>query len=323
VEGSAKILHTNGTHSSAISELIEPSPSFAYPSPQSPPQFKEDILRRRLFLEEEFLQSSGDFQCVGSLGSGSSCSDDSSGDLCSCNSEDDCVAVQTKMELALNGQMASFPYADSDNEEMDGMEFSREDNLSDCTAEDDPTFTDAMEFGIKETDDRNQRNGHLARQNGMQKFMKRILPTFKNRNGTKVGFLKTNEGEVHDGVSVVANGHLSYDLSKSTNCKDHISVKHNSNILHKNNLSIDADTVPCNTDRNNYKHIEDFFNMEVANNEESEICEQGAYCGYMFQDGSNLVQRLESFHLCCSTLIKYLRYINYIHETNYEQLFVH
>ncbi|KAM0886331.1 hypothetical protein ACQ4PT_029796 [Festuca glaucescens] len=299
VEGSARNLHTNGTHSSAISELIEPSPSFAYPSPHSPPQFKEDILRRRLFLEEEFLQSSGDFQCVGSLGSGSSCSDDSSGDLCSCNSEDDCVAVQTKMGLALNGQMASFPYADSDNEEMDGMEFSScEDIMSACTAEDDLTFKDATEFGIKEPDYRSHRNGHLGqdsghlvRQNGKQKFMKRILSTFKNHNGTKLGFLKANGGEVDEGVSVGANGHLSNDISRSTSCKDQISEKHNSNILHKNNLSIGADTVSCNTDRNKYKLIEDFFNMEVANNEESEICEQGACCGYMFQDGSVLVQR--------------------------------
>lgn len=298
VEGTAK-MHTNGTHSSAISELIEPSPSFAYPSPQSPPQYKEDILRCRLFLEEEFLQSSGDFQCVASGGSDSSCSDDSSGDLCSCNSEDECIAVQTKMERALSGQMASFPYADSGNEEMDGMEvFAREDNLSDSMAEDDPTFTDAMEFGIKEPDHRNQRkghlgqdSGHLVRQNGKQKFMKWILPTFKNRNGTKLGFLKTNGGEVDEGISVGANGHLSYDLTSSTSCKDQISKKHNSNILHKNNLSIGADTVSCNADRNKYKLIEDFFNMEVANNEESEICEQGACCGYMFQDGSNLVQR--------------------------------
>jgi hypothetical protein len=56
--------------------------------------------------------------------------------------------------------------------------------------------------------------------------------------------------------------------------------------------------------------------MEVANNEESEICEQGACCGYMFQDGSVLVQRLESFYLCYVTLIKYLHYINYICETD-------
>uniref|UniRef100_A0ACD5TWC1 Uncharacterized protein n=1 Tax=Avena sativa TaxID=4498 RepID=A0ACD5TWC1_AVESA len=298
VEGSAKNLLTNGTQSSAISELIEPSSSFAYPSPQSPPQFKEDILRRRLFLEEEFLQSSGDFQCVDSLGSGSSCSDDSSGDLCSCNSEDDCVAVQRKMELALNGQKASFSYADSDNDETDGMEFfSREDILSDGTAEDDLTFTDATEFGIKEPDDRSQRNGqlgdsgNLVRQNGKQKLMKRIVPTFKNRNGTKLGFLKADRGELDEGVSVGENGHLSYNLSKSTSCKDQISEKHNLNILHKNNLSTGADTVSCNTDRNKYKLIEAFFNMEVANNEESEICEQGACCGYMFQDGSDLVQR--------------------------------
>ena len=300
VEGSATKLHTNGTHSNAISKLIEPSPSFAYPSPQSPPQYKEDILRRRLFLEEEFLQSSGDFQCVGSFGSGSSCSDDSSGDLCSCNSEDDCVAVQKKMELALNGRMASFPYADSDHEEMDGMEYFSQDGISsDCSVEDDPAFTDAMEFCIKEPDDSNQRNGHLVpdsshlvTQNGKQKFKRKILPAFKNHNGTELGFQKANGDEVDEGVSVGANGHLSYDLSKSIVCKDQILGKHNSNILQKSNLSIGADTVSCDTDWNKYKLIEDFFNMEVANNEESEICEQGAFCGYMFQDGSDLVQRL-------------------------------
>lgn len=287
VEGSAKILHTNGIHSNAITKLIEPSPSFAYPSPESPPQYKEDILRRRLLLEEEFLQSSGDFQCVGSVGSASSCSDDSSGDLCSCNSEDDCIAVQTKRELALNGQMASFPYADSDNEEMKGI-------VSDCSAEDDPTLTDAMEFGTKEPDDSKQRNGHLVqdpsnlvRENGKQKFKRKIKSIFKNRNGTKLGFLKASG--VDEGVSVGANGHLSYDPSKST--VDQISGKHNSNIMHKNNLSIGADTVSCDADWNKYKLLEDFFNREVANIEESEICEQAACCGYMFQDGSDLAQR--------------------------------
>ncbi|XP_048571979.1 uncharacterized protein LOC125552463 isoform X1 [Triticum urartu] len=300
VEGGAIFLHTNGTPSNATSKLIEPSPSFAYPSPQSPPQYKEDILRRRLFLEEEFLQSSGDFQCVGSLGSGSSCSDDSSGDLCSCNSEDDCVAIQTKRELALNGQIASFPYADIDHEEMDGMEFfSQEEKLSDCSAEDDPTFTDAIEFGIKEPDESNQRNGHLdqdsgghlIRQNGKQKVKRKIFPIFKNRNGTKLEFPEANEDKLDEGVSVGANGHLSYDLSGSTICKDQSSKKHYSSILHKNNLSIDANSVTCNTDRDKYKLIEDFFNLEVANVEESEICEQGARCGYIFQDGSDLIQR--------------------------------
>lgn len=298
LEDGSNILHANGTPSHAMSKLIGPSPSFAYPSPQSPPQYKEDILRRRLFLEEEFLQSSGDFQCVGSLGSGSSCSDDSSGDLCSCNSEDDCVAIQTKMELALNDQMASFPYADSDHEEKDGEEYlSQVGSLSDSSAEDDPTYTDAIEFGTKELHDRKQMNGHvgqhsghLGRQNGKQKFKRRIVPIFKNQNGSKLEFLKTNGDEMDEEVSVGENGHLRYDL-KSTTCKDQHSEKHISSILHKDNLSIGADTVSSNTRRGKYKLIEDFFNVEVANKEESEICEQGARCGYMFQDGSDLVQR--------------------------------
>uniref|UniRef100_A0A0E0NRR6 Serine/threonine-protein kinase 11-interacting protein n=1 Tax=Oryza rufipogon TaxID=4529 RepID=A0A0E0NRR6_ORYRU len=289
-------LHTNGVSSNLMNKLVEPSLSFTNSSPQSPPQYKEDILHRRLCMEEEVLQTSGDFNCAGSLGSGSSCSDDSSGDLCSCNSEDDCVAIRTKMELSPNGQIARFSSV-GDYEEKDGMEyFSGKKGLPDYSAEDVPNFTDSVEFGIKQLHDRYKSNGHLGegsdhlvRQQSNQKFKMRIPPLFKNHNGTKLVFPKVNGDEMDNGVSVAGNGHLGCNLNNCTLCREHSLENHNSSILHKDNLCASANTVSCNTEK--YKLIEDFFNLEIAS-DASEICEKTAFCGYIFQNGtgSDLVQ---------------------------------
>ncbi|KAG8074090.1 hypothetical protein GUJ93_ZPchr0006g42439 [Zizania palustris] len=289
-------LHANGISPNVMNKLMKPNPSFANSSPQSPPQYKEDILHRRLCLEEEFLQTSGDFNCAASLGSDSSCSDDSSGDVCSCNSEDDCVAIQTKMDLALNGQIVLFSSVDYDHEEMDGIHlFSGQKSLHNYSEEDDPYFADSIEFG-KGLHDRYERNGHLGqvsdhlvRQKGNHKF-KRIPPIFKNHNGTKVLFLKDNRNEVDEGASIGGNGHLRCNLNNGALCKEHSSEKHSSSILHKDNLCTNANTVSHNTE--NYKLIGDFFNVEIAS-DGSEICEKTAFCGYIFQDetGSDLVQR--------------------------------
>ncbi|TVU47898.1 hypothetical protein EJB05_07514 [Eragrostis curvula] len=275
-----KSMLTNGTPSNTINKLIEPSPPYAYHSPQSPPQYKEDILHRRLFLEEEFLKISGDFHSVGFLDSGSSCSDDSSDDLCSCNSEDDCVAIQAKMDLALNGHMPSFPYVDRYREEKN--------NLSDHSLEDEQSCTDGRQFDNGEFHENDQINGqlsrnsgHVAREKGKEKLKRRVLSIFKNHNGAKLGFLKSNgdhvEKHVHEG-----NGHPSRSIPLIQGSETH-------NIVHKNNSSISTNRISHNKDE--HKTIEDFFKVEVANNEESETCEQVACCAYLFQDASGLVQR--------------------------------
>ncbi|XP_062210396.1 uncharacterized protein LOC133911927 isoform X2 [Phragmites australis] len=292
-DGSRNML-SNGTPSNTMSKLIETSPPYTYPSPQSPPQYKEDILHRRLFLEEEFLQISGDLH---SISIGSSCSDDSSDDLCSCNSEDDCVAMQTKMELALDGQMASFPFVDRDVEEKNSLEyFSGEKSLSDHSSENEPSCANDKEFDIEEFHDSNQRNGHLShdldhsvKQNGKQKFKRRVFPIFKNHNGAKLKFMKATEDQVDEHVLLEGNGHLAHSLSKSIPLKEQGSESHNSSVLRRNNSSISTNTISRNTDT--HKIIEDFFNVDVANNGESETCEEVACCVHLFQDASSLVQR--------------------------------
>lgn len=288
-DGSRNML-ANGTPSNTMSKLIESSPYNAYPSPQSPPQYKEDILHRRLFLEEEFLQISGHLHSVGSLGSGSSCSDDSSDDFCS---EDDCAAIQTKMELGLNGKVVSFPFVDRNHE---GTKFfSGEKGLPHHSAEDEPSRTDHREFDIEEFHVSNQRNGHLDHisghlvgQNGKQKFKRRVFP-FKNHNGTKLESIKMNGNQVDEHVLFEGNGHFTCDQSKSTQ-KEEGSKSHYSRILPKN---VGTNIISCST--NEHKIVEDFFNSEVANSDKSETCEQVACCAYLFQDGSSLVQRLELF----------------------------
>uniref|UniRef100_A0A0D9VRC7 Serine/threonine-protein kinase 11-interacting protein n=1 Tax=Leersia perrieri TaxID=77586 RepID=A0A0D9VRC7_9ORYZ len=269
-------LHTNGVSSNAMSKLIEPSLSLTNSSPRSPPQYKEDILHRRLCLEEEFLQTSGDFNCAAPLGSDSSCSDDSSGDLCSCNSEDECDAIRTKMELSLNGQIAPFSSV-GDYEEKDEMNcFPGKKSLPDYSAEDE-NFSDSIEFVIKDSHDRHGSNGHfgegsdhLVRQQGNKKFKLRAPPLFKSHNGTKLVFPKVNGDKMDDGVDI-GNGHLGCSLNKDSLCTS-------------------ANTVSCNTEK--YKLVEDFFNLEIAS-DASEICEKTIFCGYIFQDGigSDLTQR--------------------------------
>ncbi|GJN08618.1 hypothetical protein PR202_ga26559 [Eleusine coracana subsp. coracana] len=156
LDNGSKNMLVNGTPFNTMSRLIEPNPPYAYHSPQSPPQYKEDILHRRLFLEEEFLKISGDLHSVGLLGSGSSCSDDSSDELCSCNSEDDCIAIQAKMDLALN--------------------------------EDEESCTNDRQFDIKEFHENNQINGqlghdtgHSVTEKGKQKFKRKVMDRCSNK----------------------------------------------------------------------------------------------------------------------------------------------
>uniref|UniRef100_A0A0D9VRC6 Serine/threonine-protein kinase 11-interacting protein n=1 Tax=Leersia perrieri TaxID=77586 RepID=A0A0D9VRC6_9ORYZ len=183
-------LHTNGVSSNAMSKLIEPSLSLTNSSPRSPPQYKEDILHRRLCLEEEFLQTSGDFNCAAPLGSDSSCSDDSSGDY----------------------------------EEKDEMNcFPGKKSLPDYSAEDE-NFSDSIEFVIKDSHDRHGSNGHfgegsdhLVRQQGNKKFKLRAPPLFKSHNGTKLVFPKVNGDKMDDGVDI-GNGHLGCSLNKDSLC---------------------------------------------------------------------------------------------------------
>ncbi|KAL6867581.1 hypothetical protein ACP4OV_015605 [Aristida adscensionis] len=299
LEDGSRNLLANGTPSNTMSKLMEPTLPYAYPSSLSPPQYKEDILQRRLFLEEEFLQISGDLHYVGSLGSDSSCSDDSSGDMCSCNSEDDCVAIQTKMEVALNGQIASFPFvdSDSDDEEKNILEsFSVGKGSSDHSTEEEASCTDAKAFNIKEFEDSNQSNGHLSgesghlvRQKGKQKFRRRVSPIFKNHNGTKQELLKTNGDQVDEHILREQNGRLTSNPSNIIPHKEHVSERHYSSIPRRNNSSHGANTISRNIDK--HKIVEEFFNTEVVNNEESEACEEVACCAYLFHDESCLVQR--------------------------------
>ncbi|XP_039831193.1 uncharacterized protein LOC120692054 isoform X3 [Panicum virgatum] len=288
LEDGSKNMLANGTPSNTMSKLIESSPYSAYPSPQSPPQYKEDILHRRLFLEEEFLQISGHLHSVGSLGSGSSCSDDSSDDFCSCNSEGDCAEIQTKMELALNGQVASFHFVDGHHE---GKYFLGEKSLSDHSAEDEPSLTGHREFDIEEFHGSNQRNGHLGHnsghlfgQKGKQKFERSVFP-FKNHKGTELQNIKMDGDKVGEHVLVEGNGHLTCNQMRSTH-KEGGSENRYSRILPKN---ISTNMICCNTDK--HKIVEDIFNLEVANKDKSETCEQVACCAYLFQDASALAQR--------------------------------
>jgi hypothetical protein len=291
LENGSRNMLANGTPSNTMSKLIESSPPHTYSSPQSPPQYKEDILHRRLFMEEEFLQISGHLHSIGSLGSGSSCSDGSSSDFGSCNSEDDYEEIQTKMELSLNGQMVLFPSVNGDDHEANNNleHFSGENTLSDHPEEGEPSCSDHREFDIEEFHNSNQRNGHLGHylghligQKGKEKFKWRVFP-FKNHNGTKLENPKMNDDQVAEHVLVEGNGQLTCNPSKSTHKEG--SKSHSSNILHKNNSSV------CTINTGEHNTLEDFFNLEIADKDGFETCEQVACCAHMFQDSSGLVQR--------------------------------
>jgi hypothetical protein len=288
LDNGSKNMLPNGTPSSTMSKLIEPSSSYAYHSPQSPPQYKEDILHRRLFLEEEFFKISGDLHSLGSLGSDSSCSDDSSDELCSCNSEDDCVAIQAKMDLALNGQMPSFPFVSRYHEEKNSLDyFSGDKFLSDHSTEDEQSCSNDRKFDIKEFHENSKINGrlghdlgHSVRENGKQKIKRRVFSVFKNNNGTKLEFMKANGDQVDENISLEGNGHLGQSIPLIQGSESH-------NIMHKNNSSIRTNAICHNRNEQEQKIIEDFFSGEVANAEESETCEQVAFCAYLFQEHLN------------------------------------
>ena len=192
------------------------------------------------------------------------------------------------MELALNGQVASFHFVDGHHE---GKYFLGEKSLSDHSAEDEPSLTGHREFDIEEFHGSNQRNGHLGHnsghlfgQKGKQKFERSVFP-FKNHKGTELQNIKMDGDKVDEHVLVEGNGHLTCNQMISTH-KEGGSENRYSRILPKN---ISTNMICCNTDK--HKIVEDIFNLEVANKDKYETCEQVACCAYLFQDASALAQR--------------------------------
>ncbi|XP_072991754.1 uncharacterized protein [Typha latifolia] len=302
-EGDAVNSKTNLATLNPIDEVMESRLPTIIPG--SPPQYREDILYQRLYLEEEFLQLSAEPDSVGSSDSGTSCSDDASCDLDSSSSEDDYLSMQTSMTLGINGQSTAFPCKDNSFEQKHEKEVLRlrENNTtSDHSGKQDSdsdryssgnnnkqVMHDSSDDSVYQSDQMVQDVGGNVRRGGNRELKRRVIPLSENCTDVAPRFLKSNgiaEIGKNDtkGIYGQTNCHLNYFEYSSEELS---SKNQDESILPINGAtspSVKTKTIFLDTEQHEY--VKDFFHSKVADPQETETCEEVVCCECIFQHSS-------------------------------------
>ncbi|KAJ6845008.1 uncharacterized protein M6B38_289960 [Iris pallida] len=281
----------------AIDEIMGSRPSSLYPG--SPPHYQEDILQRRLYLEEEFLQLSADSQSLASSDSDTSCSDD---DSCTSTLELDHPHDQESMKRDSNDTLvASSQKADHHDKMIEEAvkndtiilsEFYTEPNsgVEKCvSSNDDESFSYSV--GNPDNDEYlRQHIGGKEKEAAKRKHKMRIVSLSENfvtcdvesefQNGN--GLLGIDEDNKRDkGVPNFDKKHINVSSEE-----DVMVVTQNNGI---NNFLADSSLLKpmarsLNPDRDEF--IKEFFHMKLADSGASETCQQAVRCPCMHQHES-------------------------------------
>ncbi|XP_008775381.2 uncharacterized protein LOC103695751 isoform X1 [Phoenix dactylifera] len=286
----------------AIDEIIGPRPSSIYP--KSPPHYQEDILHRRLYWEEEFLQLSAESHSVGSSDSDTSCSDYASCELNSSSSELDCSLIQTSINQVISDHSDTFLYEDNHFEGRQEKPCLGENSISssDYCAQNDyslgnqflPNHNKACLLNDISADAGSSISadvGDMGNQKARQKVKRRVISLSENFD-TEPEFQKSN-GIVEAGKNDVkdANGQPSCHANFVHDyCEEAALVAPRSH--DKISTMADADGSPTETktsslDPEQDDCIKNIFHMKIADSESSETCEGLVRCGCIFQLGSD------------------------------------
>lgn len=305
-EGDVQSSKTNLANSAAlnvINEIMVSQLSNRYP--RSPPKYREDILQHRLYLEEEFLQLSAESHDVRlASGSDTSSSDDALCQLNSSSSEGEYGVKETFIKLGVNGHLTSLPDEDEHSKQKHEKGSLVGDNITfNKSAEQDsgPTrnilannvkgvVVHVSSDGIgSDTDQMGQEVGSMARRKGKRKFRRRVIPLCDYYNSTKLDVLKANgilqvynddTQDVHDQASCYVNiSQLSCKEFSSGNQEGIITVTNGS----KNSLLDPKAELD--------QYLKDIFNQKVADQIDSETCEDVVCCECIIQQGTNLLER--------------------------------
>ncbi|KAJ8480099.1 hypothetical protein OPV22_023826 [Ensete ventricosum] len=277
----------------AIDDIIG-SQSSMYP--RSPPHYREDILHRRLYLEEEFLQQSADSLSVRSSDSDTSCSDVASCELNSSNSDLDGLLIQTSANQGFSGYSLASLNLEHHAERKHDKASVRENSImiSDNSTEQESDI-DILKNGDKPSSTHgisvngcygfahgtSQEVGGIEKQRGRGKLKRRFItlsedlhekPIYEKLNGV-LEFTKT------DGYGQwnITSEEPSVKAEQSC-CNNHSSIVGGCNSCAKAGTS--------SLDLAQYEHIMDFFHRKVAGFGASETFEEVVRCDCVFQCGT-------------------------------------
>lgn len=280
-------LPINPARLTAIDEIIGSHSSSTFPG--SPPHYQEDILHRRLYLEEEFLQLSAESRSVELSDSDTSCSDDESCGFSMSMSENDNTCIQDSPAESSN-HIANH----ANNKLENGHEESHfmNGNTPVCRHH-------AKLFSSKEASSLNNNHVDAASCCTSQRLTEDVggIERMHCKQQLKRGFvslignlLSCNSQPECERVNGTLNSHSIYMKDKqgqSSSCaNDFDSGKINAKVMQ---LKHEAEIVPASIfdkqEQNEY--VKDFFNSKVADSKASETCQQIVFCGCIYQHESD------------------------------------
>lgn len=282
----------------AIDEIIGPRPSSIYS--KSPPHYQEDILHRRLYWEEEFLQLSAESRSVGSSDSDTSCSDHASCEFNSSSSELDCSLIQTSINHVISDPSGTLLYEDNHFERREEKPCLEENSISssDYFAQNDCSIGNEFVPNHNKAcllNDISAGADGMGKQKARQKFKKRVIslsenvdtePEFQKYNG----MLEAGDSDVKDAngqPSCVAN--FVHDYCKEAALVAPCSHDKNSPMAGTDGSPAEINTSSIDSEQDDC--IKNFFHMKIADSRSSETCEGLVRCGCIFQLGSVFHER--------------------------------
>ncbi|KAF4385269.1 hypothetical protein G4B88_026552 [Cannabis sativa] len=270
---------------SPLTTIDSISESHSSTHPGSPPQYREDILHRRQNLEEEILQLSADSYSVASSDSNTSCSDEDSyafGPMSDVDQSPNGKSLKTIFDLHACLESFEHKYCDPTHRisqvrengqcSADSRDVVKDQSIksrgNDCLEDEDGGDTRAF----------NQKDDLLRKKKGKRKTKRRVVPLVNDNN--LVGKVETCQK---------SNGEL--DCHKAEMVKDQHVGEENQVLtsVDRTKLNFDADGFPsC---RKNDDFIEKFFNSNVADSRNDEICSQYMRCYCILEKDSVFGER--------------------------------
>ena len=279
----------------AIDEIMGSQPSSTYPL--SPPHYQEDILQRRLYLEEEFFQLSAESRSLASSDSDTSCSED---DTCSSSAsiaKVDHVLFPKSVEQDISDRSIDLSQKNQEGRDerqclRNNLKFSPEycyapdSRLEQCWS----SNHDRQYFCYNNSDDAHsnltgdklsQYDSGIEKQNCKQKHKRKLisLPGNSMLCDTRTEFQKANvDLEINEDDVRDREGQPSYSENYT-----HESCEGTSTVLLCSNGTNLSPSKSISFHSNQDQFINDFFHLKLADSGASETCQQVVGCGCIDQ----------------------------------------
>ncbi|XP_020257169.1 uncharacterized protein LOC109833773 isoform X2 [Asparagus officinalis] len=258
-----------------IDEIMGSRPSSAYPV--SPPHYQEDILQRRLYLEEEFLQLSAESQSLASSDSDTSCNEDDSCQSSVSFAEVDHPLPQESTDLNITDMSTGVPPECNNGEGRyekgcvlpnHDNQFSRDGYSEDSSGCLPDVNSGQYDHGLEKPKDEHKHKRRIVSLTGNSRLCDGE-PEVQRGNG----LLEVREGEMRDKEERPScNENYINESREGTNTV----------LLHSNEIS-GSSSKTISFDPKQDQFIKNYFHFELTDSGVSETCQQVVRCGCIYQ----------------------------------------